>query len=174
MVADITYFWLVDKWCYLFVFKDVYSQRLLGLHPSESMTKEDALAALLATIRDNPHIVWKGCIHHTDNGSQYEANIYLEYLSKMGMRISRAKECKQNGSCEQMNHIIKNMYLQPMMPQQMHQMRLYCKKVLDLVNRERAIKQLGYITVQEFEQMLVGMDYKDRPKKMLHDFENDV
>lgn len=172
IVGDITFFWLVDRWCYLFVLKEVYSQRLLSLYPSDNMKKEAALQALQMAVAHNTHIDWKGCIHHSDNGSQYDSALYLSALSKLKMKVSRAKSCKENGSGEQINHIIKNMYLTAMQPQDMGQLKAYCKKVIYLMNEERAVEQLAYLTVTQFEKKLSNMDPKDRPRKKLHNFED--
>lgn len=170
LATDITFFWLNGKWSYLFVLKDVYSQRLLGLYPSWDMTKESALEALESAVRANPAFDWDGCIHHSDNGSQYQAKNYIVRLGDLGMKVSRAEGCQQNGSCEQMNHIVKNMYLKPMHPQNMAQMRSYCRKVLYLMNHERAVEQLGYRTVTSFEAWIEGCAAEERPKKKLYDF----
>ncbi len=107
VVADITYFWVVEKWYYLFTLKDVYSQRLISLIPSDNLEAVNAEATLkdLSKLRGKRNL--KGCIHHSDNGSQYGADDFLTRLARMKMQISRAEECKQNGSSEQLNHIIR-------------------------------------------------------------------
>jgi hypothetical protein len=48
----------------------------------------------------------KGCIHHSDNGSQYEALLSKAKLEGLTIKINRGKTCKENSSCEQMNHLI--------------------------------------------------------------------
>ncbi|MFA0963248.1 transposase [Roseivirga sp. BDSF3-8] len=172
IVGDITFFWLVDRWSYLFILKEVYSQRLLSLYPSDNMKKETALRALEQAVALNRHINWEGCIHHSDNGSQYDSALYLSALSKLKMKVSRAKSCRENGSGEQINHIIKNMYLKAMQPQNINQLKSYCKRVVHLMNNERAVEQLGYMTVIQFEEKLSKMAPEIRIKKTLHNFEN--
>jgi len=170
IVTDITYFWLSGKWSHLFVVKDLYSQRLLGLYPSWDMKAESALSALNQALSFHDKKSFEKCIHHSDNGSQYNALIYRKTLEKNKMIISRAESCKQNGSCEQMNHIVKNMYLRHMAPQNMAELIKACKKVKRLMNKERAVEQLGYITVETFENKIAEMKPDSRPKKQLYDF----
>jgi putative transposase len=111
VVTDITYFWVADRWYYLFILKDVYSQHLLSLLPCEDMQAGNVLRMLQDLEQARKRVNLQGCIYHSDNGSQFESKDVLGYLDSMKMRVSRAASCEQNGSCEQMNHIVKNMYL---------------------------------------------------------------
>ncbi|UZO81321.1 DDE-type integrase/transposase/recombinase [Aquimarina sp. ERC-38] len=172
LVVDITYFWLVDQWCHLFVIKDAYSQRLVSLYPSWDLKAQSALQALSKGLSLVDPDLLKGCIHHSDNGSQYNALSYRKLLAKLGMKISRAASCKQNGSCEQMHHIIKNMYLVHFAPKNMAELKRCCQKVVHLMNAQRAVKQLGYRTVIDFEEDIAKMEPSQRPKKELYDFDN--
>lgn len=170
IVADITYFWLCDRWAHLFVVKDVYSQRLLGLYPSWDMKAESAIKALNQALSTQPKERFVNCIHHSDNGSQYHSKRYRKLLDSYQIKISRAKSCKENGSCEQMHHIIKNMYLRHFAPNSMEALIKACQKVKRLLNNERAIAALGYKTVKDFESKISMMNPNKRPKKELYDF----
>lgn len=172
VVADITHFWLKDKWYYIFTLKDVYSQRLISLIPCSNMEAINACRTLeeLRSLRGINNL--RNCIHHSDNGSQYEAKIFKSKVLKLGMKISRAEECKQNGSSEQVNHIVKNMYLKHMGINTESQLRKACKKVKKLMNTERTVKQLGYLTVSKFESRIESLPANLRPIKKLYDFRN--
>lgn len=174
IVADITYFWVNSKWCYLFVLKDVYSQRIISLVPSEDMKSKNGITTLndLQRLRGKEKL--KECIHHSDNGSQYEADEYKKYLENLGIKISRAKSCKENGSCEQMNHIVKNMYLMHFGIRTFKDLQIACKKVKLLMNNERSVKQLGNVSVDCFEKSLAHLPDCKRIKKTLHDFNYDI
>ena len=73
LVADITYIWISNRWCYLFMLKDVYSQRLISIVPSENMKEENAFKTLLECEKLRGRKSLQACIYHSDNGSQYEA-----------------------------------------------------------------------------------------------------
>ena len=174
IAADITYFWLRSKWCYLFILKDVYSQRIISLIPSENMKARNAVQTLIDLKRLRGKKALRNCIHHSDNGSQYEAQSYKNMLQKLNMKISRAKSCSQNGSLEQANHIVKNMYLRHFGIRTFSELKSACKKVKRLMNNERAVKLIGNITVDHFEQSLRQLPLEERIQKTMYDFDNDT
>ena len=171
LVADITYFWLRARWYYIFTMKDAYSQRIVGLQPSKSMETSIAILCLNEAAKDRGANALAGCIHHTDNGSQYNAKVYKERLAKLGMRISRAEGCQQNGSAEQLNHIAKNMYLKNWVIDTEQELIEACREFKYLNNEQRAIAQLGYLTPVKFEKKLKSIPDKNRQIKTLHDFD---
>ena len=168
--TDITYFWVTDRWCYLFVLKDVYSQNLLSLLPSRDMNGDNAVRILEELEKTRGPGDLEGCIHHSDNGSQFDSSKVLAHLQRLKMRVSRADSCEQNGSCEQMNHIVKNMYLRHFGIRNFDDLVTACRKTKRLMNEQRAVKQLGYRTVQAFEQYILRLDPGQRPKRELYDF----
>jgi len=170
VVADMTYFWVNMKWCYLFVLKDVYSQRIVSLIPSVNMQGYNVIENLieLEELRGKGNL--KGCIFHTDNGSQYNFKDVKNKLCKMHMKISRSKSCSENGSSEQGHHIIKNMYLKHYGIQTIEELKMACKRVKQLMNEERAVEQLGNMTVQRFEEQITFIPREKRCVKTLYDF----
>lgn len=170
LVADITYFWVSTRWCYVFVLKDVYSQRVISMIPSENMKAKNALANLWELNALRGESCLRGCIFHSDNGSQYESSLFTKELERLEMKISRSATCTQNGSSEQCNHIIKNMYLEHLGIQTYRDLVKSCKRVQYLMNYERAIKQLGDISVEKFERQIATLEPNERPLKRMHDF----
>lgn len=170
IVGDITYYDINGKWYYIFTLKDVYSQTLVGLQASENMEHINAIKCLnqLKNIRRKEDL--KNCIHHTDNGSQYNAINYKLELNSLGMKISRAEGCKQNGSAEQINHILKNMYFEGWNIEIFADLKKACKRFKYLNNNERTIKQLGYLTPKMFEQKIKKMKREERPVKKMFNF----
>lgn len=171
IVADITYYEIPEGRTYLFVLKDAYSQRLLSVRPSKNMYSENAVNCLIDMINMRKTTKFEGCIHHSDNGSQYNSKMYKEQLKGMNILISRAESCKQNGSIEQMNHIIKNMYLESWSIGTFKELCQACKELVYLKNEGRPIKQLGYLTPIKFEEKLKKISASKRPIKTLFDFE---
>jgi putative transposase len=171
-VGDITYYKVDGKWHYIFTLKDIYSQRFLGLYPAKSLEAINAVHCLKQAIKQRGSSCLEGCIHHTDNGSQYEANIYMKKLEKLKMIVSRAENCLENGSAEQLNNIIKNMYLIPWGITTFSGLQAACKKIMRLNNVERSIKQLGGLSPQMFEESLKSIPLDQRRTKELYDFAN--
>lgn len=173
IVGDITYYLVDNKWHYIFTLKDIYSQRFLGIYPAATLKAVNALQCLDQAIQQVGSEGLRGCIHHTDNGSQYEADKYLMKLEKLGMKVSRAENCLENGSAEQLNDIIKNMYLKPWGITTFKGLRKACDKIMKLSNAERGIKQLGGLSPELFEKALKSIPLDQRRIKELYDFTQD-
>jgi transposase InsO family protein len=172
IVADITYFDISECRTYIFTLKDVYSQRILSLRPSKNMYHENALMCLEDMIMERKSKSFAACVHHSDNGSQYNADNYKRQLQAMNIQISRAGNCVENGSSEQLNHIAKNMYLEPWGIQTMKELISACLKLKKLNNEQGAIYQLGNLSPCKFELKINEMPVEMRPIKEMYDFAN--
>jgi len=107
-VADITYIRLQREYVYLAVVIDVFSRKVVGWSLSRSMSAHLPLQALrmaLTLRKPGP-----GLIHHSDQGSQYACNDYVQYLEKHGiiMSMSRAGRPWENAYCESFMQTLKN------------------------------------------------------------------
>ena len=82
-VADLTYVAVSGGFVHLAVILDAWSRKVVGYAVSRSMEARVAVAAPKAAIRvRNPP---KGCIHHSDRGSQHASEIYRELLATHGL-----------------------------------------------------------------------------------------
>ena len=172
MVGDITYYELEDRFYYIFTLKDVYSQRILGLLPAMTMESKNANECLDSAIKIRGQEQLMGCIHHTDNGSQYNAASYIKRLKETGLQISRADNCQENGSAEQLNHIVKNMYLDGWKIKTFRELKKACIELTLILNERRAIKSLGNVSSIQFETIIENITEEERPKIRLYDFKN--
>jgi transposase InsO family protein len=84
--GDISYIWTSEGWLYLAVILDLYSRRVIGWAVCNRMKRDLAIRALdmAVALRQPP----KGCIHHTDRGSQYCSHDYQKLLKKHGFEVS--------------------------------------------------------------------------------------
>src|SRR6202022_1004400 len=73
-VADITYIAIAVGFVYMAAILDAWSRRVVGYAISRSIDARLAVAALKAAIRARQPL--KGCIHHSDRGSQYASEAY--------------------------------------------------------------------------------------------------
>lgn len=98
--GDITYIWTREGWVYLAVILDLHSRRVIGWAISNRMKKDLAIRALNMAIalRRPP----KGCIHHTDRGSQYCSHDYQKILKKHSLTASMSGKgnCYDNAAVE--------------------------------------------------------------------------
>lgn len=89
-VVDITYIWTLEGWLYLASVMDLFSRKIVGWSLGSNLKKGLAISALnMATISRQPP---EGLIHHSDRGSQYCANDYIDELIEHEMQISMSKK----------------------------------------------------------------------------------
>ena len=88
-VADITYVAIATGFVYLAAILDAWSRRVVGYAISRSIDARLAVAALKAAIsaRDPP----RGCVHHSDRGSQYASEDYRTVLRDHDLKGSMGR-----------------------------------------------------------------------------------
>ena len=98
--GDISYVWTQEGWLYLAVILDLHSRRVIGWAVSNRMKRDLAIRALEMAIafRTPP----RGCIHHTDRGSQYCSHDYQKILRQHGFKVSMSGKgnCYDNAAVE--------------------------------------------------------------------------
>lgn len=98
--GDISYVWTREGWLYLAVILDLHSRRVIGWAVSNRMKRDLAIRALkmAVALRQPP----KGCIHHTDRGSQYCSHDYQKLLRRHGFQVSMSAKgnCYDNAAVE--------------------------------------------------------------------------
>ena len=79
IIGDITYIPLQNgSWCYLAIWQDKVTRRIIGWSLSAEMTAELVISALKKAISKG--LVKAGAIIHSDRGSQYASNNFRELL----------------------------------------------------------------------------------------------
>ncbi|MCK4712577.1 MAG: IS3 family transposase [Marinosulfonomonas sp.] len=98
--GDITYIWTREGWLYLAVILDLHSRRVIGWAVSNRMKRDLAIRALGMAIAFRAPS--KGCIHHTDRGSQYCSHDYQKILRQHGFKASMSGKgnCYDNAAVE--------------------------------------------------------------------------
>ncbi|WP_127563095.1 IS3 family transposase [Nioella ostreopsis] len=98
--GDISYVWTREGWLYLAVILDLHSRRVIGWAVSNRMKRDLAIRALkmAVALRQPP----RGCIHHTDRGSQYCSHDYQKLLRQHGFQVSMSGkgDCYDNSAVE--------------------------------------------------------------------------
>ena len=77
---------------YLAVILDAWSRRVVGYAISRSIDARQVIAALKSAIRERDPP--KGCIHHSDRGSQYASADYRKLLAAHGLVGSMSHRAK--------------------------------------------------------------------------------
>jgi putative transposase len=149
-VADITYIRLRHEFVYLAVVMDVFTRSIRGWHLGRDLDQGLTLAALERAL-----VVAVPTIHHSDQGVQYAATLYVEQLRKLGVKPSMAAigEPRENGFAERLVRTIKEEEVDLSDYRDFAEARGQIGHFIDAVyNAKRIHSSLGYLTPQEFEQ----------------------
>ena len=87
-VSDITYIPLGNKFVYLATILDRHTKRCIGWDLSHNIDSQLTLSALKRAVRTREGKDMKGLIHHSDQGVQYAATEYVNYLSECHISVS--------------------------------------------------------------------------------------
>lgn len=85
-VTDFTYIPYQGKTVYLATVEDLYTRKVVGVSVLTNHTVNLTLGALMNALLTNP----RPEILHSDNGSEYNAWLFIEALRKVGVLISRS------------------------------------------------------------------------------------
>lgn len=98
--GDISYIWTREGWVYLAIILDLHSRRVIGWAVHNRLKRDLAIDALNKAIalRSPP----RGCIVHSDRGSQYCSHDYQKTLKKHGLipSMSGKGNCYDNAAVE--------------------------------------------------------------------------
>ena len=149
-VADIRYIRLHDEFVYLAVVMDVFTRSIRGWHLGRDLDQGLTLAALERAL-----VVAVPTIHHSDQGVQYAATLYVERLQKLGVKPSMAAigEPRENGFAERLVRTIKEEEVDLSDYRDFAEARGQIGHFIDAVyNLKRIHSSLGYLTPREFEE----------------------
>lgn len=101
LVGDITYLPMIGgRFCYLAMFQDVRTKRIVGWSISSRMTAGLVTDALKMALRRG--FVKRNAIIHTDRGSQYASNEFRDLIARCRLRQSMSGKgnCYDNAQAE--------------------------------------------------------------------------
>lgn len=148
-VADITYLRTMNGFCYLALISDQYSRKIVGWDVAESLELQGALRALDQALQHCPKQARP--IHHSDRGSQYRSNKYLQTLQEHNCTISMTEvdHCAENAQAERLNGILKDEYLLDQLFHDTEQARNAAQQAINLYNGDRPHLNLNYNTPEK-------------------------
>lgn len=156
IIGDITYIRLRGgKFCYLAVWQDRLTRRIIGWSLAMEMTAELVISALEKALRKGK--VKAGAIIHSDRGSQYAANAFRELLAKNALRQSMSGKgnCYDNAQAESFFSRFKAELIENGVFEDLNQARLEIFSYIEgYYNLRRLHSGLGYKSPMEFEMEL--------------------
>lgn len=139
-VADITYIDTDDGVVYLHLVTDAWTHEIIGWMLSDSLMASNTIAALKMGIEYNEGLDLSGLIHHSDRGSQYCSNAYVDMLKSVNASISMTEDYKptDNAIAERVNGIIKQEWLYRMKrPKNLDDAYRIIRDIVDFYNNKR-------------------------------------
>ena len=149
-VSDITYIVIMDSeinyhFCYLSLILDAFTEEITGWSVGATLGTQypmDALKMALHRIegKDGIHL-----IHHSDRGSQYASNDYVNELISHDIQISMT-ECgdpKDNAQAERINNTMKNELLKDKLFRNINEVIAAVSVAVKFYNNERPHMSIG-------------------------------
>jgi transposase InsO family protein len=156
IVGDITYVPVrKGRWCYLAVWQDKVTRRIIGWSLSDSMTAELVVSALQKALRKGN--VQAGAVIHSDRGSQYAAREFRTLLQTNCLRQSMSGKgnCYDNAQAESFFSRFKAELIEGGVFENIEQARSEIFSYIEgYYNRIRLHSGLGYKSPLEFEAEL--------------------
>jgi|SRR5699024_446585 len=155
-VTDITYIWTFEGWLYLATVMDLYSRKIIGWNIDKKMTKELCITALRRAL-DLRKPSGK-LIHHSDRGSQYASNEYVQYLKAHDIQISMSRKgnCFDNACIESFHSTIKKERIFRRQYKTRQEAIMDVLKYIGFYNERRMHSTLDYLSPNEFERAHPG------------------
>src|SRR6516164_2131529 len=151
-VADITYVVITTSFVYLAVILDAWSRRVVGYAVSRSIDARLAAAALKAAINArNPP---RGCVHHSDRGSQYASEIYRAILRDYGFvgSMSRRGNPYDNAKAESFMKTLKVEAVYLMAYETLDEVAADLPRFInEIYNSRRLHSALGYMSPVQYD-----------------------
>ena len=167
-VSDITYIRMGNQWGYLSLITDAYSRKIMGYCLRTDMLAAGPIEALKMAI-NNRRYKDQPLIHHSDRGSQYCSENYVQVLKGNNISISMTQngDPYENALAERMNGILKtefNLYGSQYGFEQTYQM---VKESIAAYNSLRPHSSCDYLTPDQAHQLKGSMKkrWKSYPKK---------
>ena len=156
-VSDLTYIRTREGWLYLTTIMDLADRKIVGWALSETMEAEQTtIAAWRMAIKNRP--ITPKLIFHSDRGVQYACNEFRREL----MRFSVNQSMSRKGNC--WDNAVAESFFKTMKTEMVYhenfinrvQAKLAIFEYIEVwYNRKRRHSTLGYLTPQEFEQLLI-------------------
>ena len=160
-VADITYIDTDEGVVYLHLLTDAFTHEIIGWTLSDSLRAEYTIMSLEQAITQMAVFGLLGLTHHSDRGSQYCCNAYVEKLKSVNAAISMTEDYKptDNAIAERVNGIIKQEWLYRMKrPRNLSHARELIAGIIEFYNTKRLhMSNENMMPPRKFREKCLGL-----------------
>jgi putative transposase len=152
-VADLTYIRLRGEFVFLAIVLDAFSRKAIGWALGRTLETRLPLAALEAAIASRRPQA--GLVHHSDRGTQYASNEYVQRLESCGAHLSMSRPARpwENGKCESFIKTLKREEIDARSYRNFNQLQQHLEEFIEQIyNQVRLHSALGYRSPEEFEE----------------------
>lgn len=161
--SDIFYLPVEGKNYYGVSIIDIYSRYLLSLYISRSLEAIETGKALLNAIQERKGQPVKGCIFHSDRGTQYISDLVKTIVQDHKLRPSMCLLPQENAYVERVQGTLKYEYLFEENLTDAN-IKAQVRKIKDLYNHKRPHAEIGMLTPSQYEQRINNSPLKEHPK----------
>ncbi len=165
--SDITYYEVDNRFYYIVFIIDVYTKTIVGFQVSDNMRATANMKAMeMALANHNAPL-----IHHSDRGSQYIYNEYIQLLANNNCKISMCKSSQDNAYAERINRTIKEEYLDHWKPTTFQELKKLVAKAVKHYNNRRLHNNLNKMIPAEFAKLWITQPVKQRRLETIYNNE---
>jgi putative transposase len=152
---------------------DVYSRLLLAVHLSKSLQAIEISKAFQQAITARNGTDIKGCIFHSDRGTQYISEALKQKVNHFGLLSSMCLLPQENAYVERVQGTLKHEYLFHF-PLTHANLQNQIKRIIRYYNYERPHTELNMLTPVAFEKKIKSMHKKETPALKVYKWEHPV
>lgn len=151
--GDLTFIKIPNGHIYMAIVMDLYSRKIVGWSFSQKRDVECTKSALRAALsRYTPE---EGCLFHSDQGAEYAAHDYREYVESSGLirSMSRKATPQDNGMVESFFHTLKAELIYKRKFKTIYEVVADIMEYLSFYNQERLHSSLEYQSPENYEKL---------------------
>jgi putative transposase len=151
-VADLTYVAIAMGFVYVAVIMDAWSRRIVGYALGRRIDVRLTVAAFDAAVAHRCPL--SGCVHHSDRGSQYAAQIYRQRLAESGLlgSMGRRGNPYDNAMMESFMKTLKVEGVYPLAFETLEEVAEQLPRFIEKYNARRLHSGLGYLSPIQYEE----------------------
>lgn len=151
--GDLTYIKTQKGHVYMAIVMDLFSRKIVGWSFSQTRDAHCTKSALRAALnRQQPE---RGCLFHSDQGAEYAAYEYRDYLKASGLvqSMSRKATPQDNAKVESFFHTLKGELIYKRSYKNSYEVIADIMEYISFYNYERLHSSLNYQSPEDYEKL---------------------